>query len=203
MVRQQYRANFVQFPFAEVVEEGLQRKGKVKGVSKRVQMPVLCPIQNKEYSQIFHLIDKGNGAESKHNVGLESHKHSWLPKLVMHYFNMNLNNTYQVYKWLVDKYMNGRRYYDMGKAVDEAAHDFLQQGAKMRKQNAEHPEHLKDISQMFDTKVGRKLLRDAKGHHQATTHGRRHDMSSLSRLCTLQSYQRCNAWRRHQSEPCT
>ena len=72
----------------------------------------------------------------------------------------------------------------------------------MRKQNAEHPEHLKDISRMFDIKVGRKLRTDAKGHHQATTHGRQRDTGSLTRLCTLRSYQKHNAWRTHQSVPC-
>ena len=57
----------------------------------------------------------------------------------------------------------------------------------MLKQNAEHLEHLKDISRMFDIKVGRKLRTDVKGHRQATALGGQRDTGSLTRLCTLQS----------------
>ena len=59
---------------------------------------------------------------------------------------MGTNNAYKVYEWLVNRYTTGRRYYDMGECIDEAAHAFLQRGAPMRKQVAEHPEYVKDIS---------------------------------------------------------
>ena len=58
------------FHSPEVVQDGLQRKRKVDGLRERAQTPVPCPIQNKDYSETFHLIDKGNGAEFKYNIGL-------------------------------------------------------------------------------------------------------------------------------------
>ena len=142
------------FHSPEVVQDGLQRKRRTNGIRERSQTPVPCPRQNKDYSETFHLIDKGNGAESKYDIGLESHKHGWSPKLGMRYFNMSSNNAYKVYETIVEKYTPGRRYYDMGECMDEAAHAFLQRGAPMRKQAAEHPEHSKEISRMFDIKVG-------------------------------------------------
>ena len=110
----------------KVVQDGLQWERKVNDVPGQAQTPVACPLQNKDYSETFHLIDKGNGTKSKYDIRLESHKHGWSPKLGMRYFNMNLNNAYQVYEYLVDKYTDGRRYYVIGKAVDEAVHAFLQ-----------------------------------------------------------------------------
>ena len=121
--------------------------------------------------ETFHSINKGNGAESKYDIGLKSHKHGWSPKLGMRYFNMGSNNAYKVYEWIVDKYTTGRRYYDMGECINEAAHAFLQREAPMCKQVAKHPEHAKDISQMFDNKVGRKLRIDAKGYQCSRSHG--------------------------------
>ena len=53
----------------------------------------------------------------------------------------------------------------------------------MRKQNAKHPEHLKDISWVFDIKVGRKLWTDAKWHRQATTHGGANVIQVLCQDC--------------------
>ena len=71
------------FHSPEVIEDGLNRKRKVNGVRERAQTPVPCPKQNKDYSETFHLFDKGNGAESKYDIGLESHRHGWTPKLSM------------------------------------------------------------------------------------------------------------------------
>ena len=113
------------FHSPEILSEGLKRKRKVDGVRECAQTPVPCPKQNKDYSETFHLIDKGNGAEVKYHISLESHKYGWTPKLLVRYFNMNLNNAYKVYCSLVDTYTPGKRYHKMGDAVDEAAHAFL------------------------------------------------------------------------------
>jgi len=89
----------------------------------------------------------------------------------------------------------------MGKCIDEAAHAFLQRGAPMRKQSAEHPEHAKDLSQMFDIKVGQKLRNDAKGYHCSHSQGRQAATPVIAKLRTLHSLQSYNAWRMHQSVP--
>ena len=98
--------------------------------------------------------------------------------------------------------MPGRRYYDMGECMDEAAHAFLQRGMPMRKQAAKHPEHSKDISRMFGIKVGQKLRTDAQGYQCARSHGRQAETSIIASLCNLRSYQSHNSWRTHQSVPC-
>ena len=36
-----------------------------------------CPAQQKNYCEMYHLIDKGNGVEAKHDLSTESHLHSW------------------------------------------------------------------------------------------------------------------------------
>jgi len=66
-------------------------------VREQTQTPVPCPKQYKDYFETFHLINKGDGAKSKHNIGLESHTHGWSPKLGKWYFNMGTNNAYKVY----------------------------------------------------------------------------------------------------------
>jgi len=190
------------FHSPDIVEDGLNRKKKVDGKRERAQTPVPCPQQNKDYSETFHLIDKGNGAAANYIIALESHNHGWTPKLGMRYYNMTCNNAYQVYVSLVHKFTTGRRYYDMPEALDEAAHAFMQRGTAMRTQAAEHPEHLKDVSRMFDIKGGRRLRTDASGYRQVTTHGQQWAKRSTAKLCTLRSYQSRNSWRTHQSVPC-
>ena len=117
------------FHLPEVVQDGLQWKRRVVGAREQAQTPVPCPRQNKEYSETFHLIDKGNGAKSKYDIGLESHSlshtHGWSPKLGIRYFNMGLNNAYKVYEWIVNNYSKGRQYYDMGRCIDETAYVFF------------------------------------------------------------------------------
>jgi hypothetical protein len=92
------------------------------------QMPVPCLAQMKEYSKMFHLIDKGNGKEAKYNMAGKSQKHNWSPKLVFCMFNMALNNAYVFYKELVTREGNGRDCLNMGKAVRELAHGLCQRG---------------------------------------------------------------------------
>ena len=121
----------------------------------------------------------------------------------MRYFNMSCNNAYQIYVWLVNEFTTGQRYYDMPEAMDEAAHAFMQRGPAMRTQAPEHPEHLKDVTRMFDIKGEWKLRTDAAGYRQAAAHGRRPRAPiGTTKLHTLRSYQSRNSWRTHQSVPC-
>ena len=117
----------------------MKRKKKVNNVREQHRSDVDCPEQNHYYSRTFHLIDKGNQNEAKYDIGLESHKHGWSPKLALRLFNMNLNNAYKIYEWLIVEYTPNRRFLSIGEAVKEAAHAFLQKGPTMRTQSPEHP----------------------------------------------------------------
>ena len=52
------------FHTPKVVDEGLKRERKVNGVQERDPTVVPCPQQNIDYSETFHLIDKGNDTEA-------------------------------------------------------------------------------------------------------------------------------------------
>ncbi len=51
--------------------------------------------QMRDYCEIFHQIDKGNGAEANYDLGGKSRLHNWLPKLILRLYNMVLNNAYK------------------------------------------------------------------------------------------------------------
>ena len=54
-----------------------------------------------DYYNIFHLIDKGNGIESRYVMAKGgSKKHGWTPKLLFRLFNMTFNNAYCIYSVL-------------------------------------------------------------------------------------------------------
>ena len=131
---------------------GVMRKKKgADGKREFRQSPVPCPQQSKDYSETFHLIDKGNGAEAKFDMGGHSRTHNWCPKLVWRLFNMSQNNAYQIYTTLVEKHTKGRRFLEMREAVQEMTHSFCQRGAPMRSQKAEHPAHVRDLTNVFDS----------------------------------------------------
>ena len=68
--------NFVRtlsnFNSPKLIKDGLMRKRRFDGKRERKQSPVDCPEQNRDYSKTFHLIDKGNGAEAKYDLGMKS-----------------------------------------------------------------------------------------------------------------------------------
>ena len=99
----------------------------------------------REYSETFHLIDKGNGKEVKYDMAGKSPKHNWSPKLVFRMFNMALNNAYVVYKNLVGREGDVRGCLKMGKAVRELVHSLCQRGESVRKYVTTHPVHLRDM----------------------------------------------------------
>ena len=75
------------------------------------------------------MIDKGNGAEAKLNLGEESKMHGWIPKLTARLFNMNLNNAYKIYYTLVAN-EEGQSYEpkEIWECILATAHAMLQQG---------------------------------------------------------------------------
>jgi hypothetical protein len=139
------------------------RKKKVEGKRERTQSEVPCPVQNKAYSETFHLIDKGNGSEANYDMGGHSKTHNWAPKLTMRYFNMNLNNAMQVYKVLMAKHNAGRHVLTMPQCVSELAHTLMQRGEEMRVYPAVHPNHKRDLTNVDVFGCGRKRRADAKG----------------------------------------
>ncbi len=59
---------------------GLMRRGKDDGGSREIkQKAVPCLAQTKEYCEMFHLIDKGNGKEAKYDMAGKSRSHNWAP----------------------------------------------------------------------------------------------------------------------------
>ena len=189
------------FHSPKILAEGLNRKRKVDGVRERAQTPVPCPQQNQDYSHTFHLIDKGNGAEAKYDLKVESHTHGWTPKISARLFNMTLNNAYKIYVALVEKYTPNRRYLDMGEAVAEAAHAFLQQGAPMRTRMATHPPFVRDLTSIFCFPIGNKLRSDASGVTASVIVRKRDVHASLESIAAFKKKQKKHEWHRHQSIP--
>jgi hypothetical protein len=124
---------------------------------------VSCPAQQKDYSETFHLIDKGNGKEKKYDMGGQSKGHNWAPKLLMRFWNFNLGNSHQMYEALCKEHTPFRKRMDMDECVNMLAHYLMQMGPSMRKQLAEHPKPTRDLTNIFDFGTGRKIRSDAKG----------------------------------------
>ena len=124
---------------------------------------VSCPTQQKDYSQTFHLIDKGNGKESKYDMGGQTKGHNWAPKFVMRYWNFNLGNAHTMYEALVSTYTPDCCKMDMDECVCFLAHLLMQRGNKMRTQVPEHPNFSRDLTNVFDFGSDRKICSNAKG----------------------------------------
>ena len=80
------------FHTPEILEAGtgVRRRRKVDGKREDKKTEVPCPSQQKHYSSTFHLIDKGNGKESKYDMGGQTKGHYWAPKLSMRFWNFGL-----------------------------------------------------------------------------------------------------------------
>jgi hypothetical protein len=56
------------------------RRGKDESRSREIkQKAVPCPAQTKEYCDMFHLINKGNGKEAMYEMAEKSRSHNWAP----------------------------------------------------------------------------------------------------------------------------
>ena len=183
----------------EVLEvgSGMRRKRKVDGKREPNQTEVPCPVQNKVYSETFHLIDKGNQNEASYDMGGHSKGHNWSPKLTLRFFNINMNNGTSVYENLLAEHSSDCRPLKMPEQVKELAHTLMQRGPPMRTKNPEHPSFTRDISQPFDFGTGRKQRSDAKWRRAPTTirAGRK-----VTQIQTLRKRQKRATWRHHQSK---
>ena len=175
----------------------MRRKRNVDGKREPNQTEVLCPVQNKVYSETFHLIDKGNQNEATYNMGGHSKGHNWSPKLTLRCFNINLNNGTSVYENLMAENASDCRPLKMPEQVKELAHTLMQRGPPMHTKKPEHPNFTRDISQPFDFRTGRKQRSDAKGRRAPTTirAGRK-----VTQIQTLSKRQNRGTWRHHQSK---
>ena len=93
-----------------------------------------------------------------HNKG-----YNWSPKLIMRFFNMNMNNYYNIYKLLTQLHTPYRRKMKTPEYVKELTHALLQRGPKVCIQAGEHPKHSQDLTNVFDYGRGRGIRSDASG----------------------------------------
>ncbi|KAL7536120.1 hypothetical protein ACHAXR_006945 [Thalassiosira sp. AJA248-18] len=80
-------------PEVLVAAEGVLWRRRVDGLREQERTEVSCPKQQKDYNETFHLIDKGNGKESKYDMGGQTKGHNWAPKLHMQFWNFGLGNS--------------------------------------------------------------------------------------------------------------
>ncbi len=178
---------------------GLMWRGKDNGGSREMKKKVVpCPAQTKEYCEMFHLIDKGNGKEAKYDMARKSRSHNWAPKLVLCMFNMAMSNAYVIYKDLIGREGNGRDCLKMGRAVRELAHDLCQRGTSLRTHAANHPAHLRDMNQVEGFLSGTKNCNNRKFAVPSSPLKPTH---AIKQSNILAGQQRKQPWRVHQSLP--
>eukprot|EP00956_Cyclotella_meneghiniana_P001713 scaffold1870_cov73-Cyclotella_meneghiniana.AAC.4 len=179
---------------------GVSRRRRVDGVREQDKTQVPCPEQQKDYSETFHLIDKGNGKESKYDMGGQSKGHNWAPKLCMRYFNFGLGNAHTMYAALVKQHTPDRRVQKMAECLCSLTHSLLQRGQPMRKRAAEHPNNVRDLTNVYDFGCGRKTRTDAKGDIAAVAPaGVAGAAAPAQRERQLRTKQKRHPWRVHQS----
>ena len=173
------------FHTPKVVDAGVKRKRRVQGTRERTPVLVLYPQQNIDYSETFHLIDRGNGAEANYDLAGQSKKHEWSPKLSLRLFNVNFNNSYMIYLALMAKHNPRRRILSLSERIKEATHSFLQVGLETRKQKPEYPSSVRDLRNAHDSGSRRKKKKDAKGDVCAERSPSIMPVLPLTKLCKL------------------
>ncbi|KAL7528337.1 hypothetical protein ACHAXR_002389 [Thalassiosira sp. AJA248-18] len=188
-------------PEVLVAGEGVCRKRHVDGVREQEMTEVSCPVQQKDYSETFHLIDKGNGKESKYDMGGQTKGRNWAPKLHMRFFNFGLGNSHTIYDALAGQYTPDCRKMTMPECVKILSHSLMQRGPPMRLQTPEHPNYSRDLTNVFDFGTGRKLRTDAFG---TVAQGVRGAVIAApnQRMRELRNKQKKAEWRTHQSMAC-
>jgi hypothetical protein len=132
-----------------VVAQGIMRKVRdpITKIRAREQTEVNVPGQQLDYCETYFHIDRGNGAEAKHDLSTESHLHEWGPKLAARYFNMNANNAYKKYCVLYTIHHPGRAPMEMKDCINNLTHSLLQQGEDIRQRSyGATPSATKDLT---------------------------------------------------------
>ena len=180
---------------------GVLRRRRVDGLREQERTAVQCPLQQKDYSETFHLIDKGNGKESHYDMGGQTKGHNWAPKLTMRFWNMGLGNAHTMYSALCKKFTPNRKVQTMDQCMKILAHSLMQRGPPMRKQVPEHPAYERDLTNVFDWGTGRKIRSDTQGHmSQGVARGNSsYVLAPHQRERDLKAKQKKQQWRIHQS----
>ncbi|KAL7525349.1 hypothetical protein ACHAXR_000966, partial [Thalassiosira sp. AJA248-18] len=186
-------------PEVLVAGEGVLRRRRVDGVREQERTEVSCPVQQRDYSETFHLIDKGNGKESKYDLGGQTKGHNWAPKLSMRYFNFGMGNSHTIYNSLANEHTPNRWKMKMPECVKILAHSLMQRGPPMRSQHPEHPNHSQNLANVFDYGTGRKIRTDAKGTVAQGSRGAAAIAAPQQRFRELRNKQKKAVWRMHQS----
>jgi hypothetical protein len=159
-----------------ILRGGMRRKKKNQQTKRREreQSNVDYTEQQTDYCSTYHLIDKGNGAEAKYDLMIESHLHGWGPKLAARYFNININNAYKVLCFLYKKYHPANVVMEVKDCIHNLTHSLLQRGDEMRKRKCGPPPGAsKDISTSSSTE-GKKVRTDSIQQIFASTTGAVH-----------------------------
>jgi hypothetical protein len=204
--------NFVKtlsnFHTPAIAVAGVYRKKRDADSGRRdlTQSEVDCPEQQKTYCETYHWIDKSNGAEAKFDLGGESHRHGWTPKLAARLFNMNLNNAYRIYCALIEN--ENYKADDFRSCVSLLALSLLSRGEPMRVRSSGVAP-----TGTSGSPEGRKIRSDARGHFNNSPghpQGRNHPQTPQSpapisqstvkkRRKTFENLIEIQPWRSHQS----
>ena len=175
------------------IGEGVARRRRVDGMREQERTEVQTTVQQKAYCESFHLIDKGNGKESKYDMGGNSKGHNWAPKLSMRFWNFAMGNAHTVYSALHDKHTPSRHKMSMRECVNILAHKLMQQGEPIRTYSAEHPMTSRHLCGILDFGCGRRIRSDCKASVARGT------VSRGPRFVGLRKKQKKAKWRVHQS----
>jgi hypothetical protein len=177
----------------ERIKDALRRKRKINGKRERERTLVPCPLQQIRYSETFHLIDKGNGAEAKYDLGGESKTHGWSPKLHWRYINMGCNNSHIMYNAILDNHAPLQARLNRREGMKELAHAWSQRGEPMRLHKVEHAPPFMSFERLWNFIRGRKKRSDTKARF-----GYGIPEQPARTPTKLQSQQFQNEWRTHQ-----
>ena len=114
-------------------EEGIRRRKKNKDGGRdwtRSSVPIL--FQTKAYVTQFNKIDKRNLKDSYHDLNIVSKKHTWAPKQIMPFFNMNSGSTGIFYERLRQLYTMERHTLYQKERIADLNHSFYQRGPTMQ-----------------------------------------------------------------------
>ena len=115
----------------------------------------------------------------------------------MHYFNMNFNNSFKIYRNLTKKCTPNPRPLKMKEGVSELSYQLMQRDETMQLYPTEHPKNSRDLTNVFDFGTGRKIHSDAHGDKVACN-GVAQTGAMLQRKKFLNILKKA-PWHRHQS----
>ena len=141
--------------------------------------PVNCPEQTVASCETFHLIDKGNGVESRYTPANGGSKtYGWTPKLSFRLFNMTLNNAYKIYHTLHKRHHQSDPHVDchlklstIDQVVEAVCWSFLQKRPAVRTRIAKYPPPTRNPHFVMNINGGKKIRNDiSSAYDKPVTH---------------------------------